>query len=56
MFKLKNYRYLLNNNKCLKLFVKPFKSEDIKEKLDVIFNSHDSKVDWSNEPVHLVIK
>ena len=56
MFKLKNYRYLLNNSRCLRLFVKPFKSEDIKEKLDVIFNSNDSKIDWSNIPVHLVIK
>ena len=56
MFKLKNYKDLLNNNRCLRLFVKPFKSEDIKEKLDVIFNSNDSRLDWSNIPVHLVVK
>ena len=56
MFKLKNYKCLLNNNRYLKLFVKPFKSEEIQEKLDAIFNSHDSKVDWSNIPVHLVVK
>lgn len=56
MFKLKNYRYLLNNSRCLRLFVKPFKSEEVKEKLDTIFNSHDSKIDWSNVPVHLVVK
>ncbi len=56
MFKLKNYRYLLNNSRCLRLFVKPFKSEEVKEKLDAIFNSQDSKIDWSNVPVHLVVK
>ena len=56
MFKLKNYRYLLNNSRCLRLFVKPFKSEEVKEKLDTIFNSQDSKIDWSNVPVHLVVK
>ena len=56
MFKLKNYRYLLNNSRCLRLFVKPFKSEEVKEKLDTIFNSQDSKIDWSNIPVHLVVK
>ena len=56
MLKLKNYKCLLNNNKYLKLFVKPFKLEEIQEKLDIIFNSHDSKVDWSNIPVHIVVK
>lgn len=56
MFKLKNYRYLLNNSRCLRLFVKPFKSEEVKEKLDTIFNSQDSRIDWSNIPVHLVVK
>ena len=56
MMKIKNYRYLLNNSRCLRLFVRPFKSEDIKEKLDSIFNSNDSRIDWSNIPVHLVTK
>ena len=56
MFRLKNYRYLLRSNKCLKLFVQPFKSEELKEKLDLIFDSHNSKLDWSNIPVHLVVK
>ncbi len=56
MFKVRNYRYLLSNNKCSKLFVKPFKSEEIKEKLDMIFNTQNSKVDWANTPVHLVVK
>ena len=31
------------------------KSDEMKEKLDVIFNNNDSKLDWSNIPVHIVI-
>lgn len=54
MFKLKSYKELLNNRYTR--LIKPFKSEDMKEKLDVIFNSNDSKIDWSNIPVHIVIK
>ncbi len=56
MINIKNYKGLLSNNRCLKLFVKPFKSDDMKEKLDVIFNSQTSKLDWSNIPVHVVVK
>ena len=54
MFKLKSYKELLHSR--YNRLIKPFKSEDIREKLDMIFNSSDSKIDWSNIPVHIVVK
>ncbi len=54
MFKLKSYKDLLSSRHTR--LIKPFKSSEIKEKLDMIFNSSDSKIDWSNIPVHIVVK
>ena len=51
MVKIKKYEFLLNNS-----FFKKFNKMQVKQKLNMIFNASDAKINWSNVPIYMVKK
>lgn len=46
----------VNNYKSLINIFRKFNKKETEQKLDLIFNSKNSKINWSKIPVHLVTK
>ncbi len=51
MVKIKNYEFLLAKN-----VFKKFNKSEARQKLKMIFNPKDAKIDWSIVPIYMAVK